>query len=435
MKRARNDATLEFIASLTELLGSIGAHLYTASQRESEPKSEPGKKGLHVREGVFQKIVYCETDDGDCVELSNRSLIHESHTPDAESPLLHDGAEVGTSRNGTSGTGAPIGEAEGMSGVGSHANSAHETGIKLPETAGAAVRTTEGGEHPATLPADFEAPNAIVNVSDDFLKEIRCDETTRSCTPVWANTAGHEEVRVDPESPAGKELFRKLAAMGSFGLDLSPVARAKAFVEIVVGRDAVTGEDLPRWIAALGLLPGGKPLGKTIRFRIALHPASKRLASGSMKEVFERYLKGTGSTVTGAGGVTREVAGNIFNAKVARMRARAAEVMNQLKRAGQTNGRLRLREANVKELMKLGQAWVCGGRTCKVTIGTTQNGGVALIPANWRKKTTIKRFRISEKKTGIEGNLEWVDLTNVQRGKSIRPTIYEEARHNLHLEL
>ena len=436
IRKARNDHVLELLAAGIELLGSVGLHMYAASQRESGKDSEPAAEGLHVREGMYKTVIRCESDGAGCETISHQSIYQESHSPDAQYPPQSEALPAHGARE----EGATVRKAATKPFDQHHDGRtqipASEAASNLAKTSGVAIQVnSDEGAWRHAPPKKMEPPTAVMLGLDEFLKEIQCEEATKTCAPVWTDHAGTERVEFQPESEAGKRLYRKLAALGSFGADLSPLGRPKALVETALGKDVITGEMLPRWIAAMGIIPGGKQIGKAKTLRVVFNPTSRRLTKGSMPVVFERYLKGTRSTVTGSGGLTRKVVGNIFNPKTAELKARTMKAMDQLKQSGQTNQRLKLDGASVDQLLKIGQSWVCGGKTCKVAIGTTLDGGVAIIPSKWRLQSKIKRFRVSNKGSGIEGNIEIVDLTNVPRGKSIQPTIREKAQHNLHLEL
>ena len=50
----------------------------------------------------------------------------------------------------------------------------------------------------------------------------------------------------------------------SMALDFVPVVGScKGILEFVLGKDPITGESIPRWIAAIGIIPWGKSLSKT----------------------------------------------------------------------------------------------------------------------------------------------------------------------------
>ena len=67
--------------------------------------------------------------------------------------------------------------------------------------------------------------------------------------------------------PTARRLLEGAGPLASGVIDMHPLAGpAKAFVEVGIGHDLITGERIPRWVASIGLVPGtGGSVKITIR--------------------------------------------------------------------------------------------------------------------------------------------------------------------------
>ena len=164
-----------------------------------------------------------------------------------------------------------------------------------------------GGEGPAP------SPSGDPDLADRFgawageLPPIVCDDTFRGCFPMAPDSTVDSgdgpspiEVRLDaiapvappqrPPTEAEAALFKSIKTISSMALDLAPfLGTAKSGVEVITGRDPVTGLRLSRAAAAVGFVASAFPGGK-LWVKVGGKGALKY-----GKKVFRHYTSRSGS--------------------------------------------------------------------------------------------------------------------------------------------
>ena len=283
IQKARTDAVLEFFATSIEFAGEFALQQYQAAQ---DRKKSNGTVVIEKDEvTVYQQNIYCNAKDA-CVEVEYRTLDNSSN------PLSNRNAPSLSTDNSDL-------ESMGRS-------------------------TSTGAMEAGSLITDSDVmERALTGV----LEEIQCDPDSQSCYPVWSNDSSSEYSDSLKQTASGKRLFQSISGyLGhspgaiakeatSAAFDIHPVTGPpKAALEVVVGRDLVTGKKVPRWVAALGLVPtagGGTKVavkaGKAGgRFIIRVGKAVPRNIPTNSKKLIKELRK-DGWVLTGRGKGSHEV--------------------------------------------------------------------------------------------------------------------------------
>lgn len=99
-----------------------------------------------------------------------------------------------------------------------------------------------------------------------ILPSLHCDPGGERCIPLHATTGIGTVTIAKPDRTTSSFLENKVyKQVVSLVADLSPgIGTAKAFLELGTGKDPITGEDVGKVAAGMGIVAGAMPAGKTL---------------------------------------------------------------------------------------------------------------------------------------------------------------------------